>query len=65
MLPCIVVFSVPSAQILMEIDEVFWVSTFGGVVSEDRFIDSDGVAYRIFKNGNRSEAYAFLAIKEG
>jgi hypothetical protein len=65
MLPNIIVFSTPSAQILMEIDEVFWVSTFGGVVSEDRFIDGDGQSYRLFKNGNRSEAYAFLAIKEG
>ena len=64
LLPSIVVFSLPSPQILMEIDEVYWVSTFGGVVSEDRFIDSDGIVYRLFKNGNRSEAYAFLAIKE-
>ena len=65
LLPNIIVFSSPSAQILMEIDEVFWISTFGGVTSEDRFIDANDVAYRIFKNGNRSEAYAYLAIREG
>lgn len=63
-LPCIVVFTTPAAEILMEIDDVFWCHSFGGVTNEDRFIDGNGEAYRVFQNGNRSDNYAFLAVKE-
>jgi len=64
MLPAIIVFSEPSPQVLIEISNVYWIHAHGGVTSEDRYIDSDGVVYRIFKNCNRSDNYAFLAIKE-
>ncbi|MCP4897723.1 MAG: hypothetical protein GY906_12185 [bacterium] len=64
LLPAIVVLANPTVQVLMEIDEVFWISTFGGVTNEDRYIDDNGVAYRIFQNCNRSDAFSYLAIKE-
>ena len=64
MLPAIIVFSSPSPQVLAELDEVFWCSAFGGVTNEDRYIDSDGIAYRIFQNCNRTDSYAYIAIKE-
>lgn len=60
--PCTVVFSTPSTQIMAELSDVFWVSTFGTPASEDRFIDGD--AFRVFQNGNRTEPYAALAVRE-
>lgn len=64
LLPAIIVFSAPSAQVLVELDEVFWCHSFGGVFNDDRFIDDNGVAYRIFQNCNRTDSYAYMAIKE-
>lgn len=64
LLPAIIVFYDPSAQVPMEIDSVFWTSGFGGVASEDRIIQGSDV-YRVFQNCARSDPYAFLAIKEG
>lgn len=64
LLPCFIVFSLPSPQILMEIDEVYWCHAFGGVANMDRFIDDNGVAYRVFQNCNRTDSYAYLAVKE-
>ena len=61
--PCTVVFSDPASQIMVELPDIFWVSAFGSPTNGDRFIDGSD-AFRIFKNGNRTEAYAFLAVKE-
>lgn len=65
LLPSLIVMSDP-VQVLMELKGVFWTSTFGNsgeVNAEDRFI-VDGVAYRVFPNCNRTDTYAYLAIKE-
>lgn len=64
LLPSIIVLTDPSSQVLMEIDDVFWMQINGGVVSGDRIIDGSTV-YRVFKNGNRTDDYAYLAIREG
>ena len=61
--PTIIVECDPNLQIYMELDNVFWVSAFGGVVAEDRIIENSEV-YRVFPNGIRSENYSFYAIKE-
>lgn len=63
LLPAPIVFYLPSHQMAAELDDVFWVSAFGGVVSEDRAIVGGNV-YRIFQNCNRSDVYAYLAVKE-
>lgn len=61
--PTVIIMSSPSFQVFSELDEVFWVSAFGGLTSGDRIIQGDDV-YRVFQNGNRTELYSFLAIKE-
>lgn len=65
LLPAIVVSATPSIQVFMELDEVFWLSSFGDTTlqPEDRVIVGSDV-YRVFKNCNRTDPYAFLAIKE-
>ena len=63
LLPCIIIFYLPSAQVVMEIDDVFWISSYGGVASEDRIID--GSVYRVFQNCARLTYDSYLAIKEG
>lgn len=46
-----------------ELDEVFWVSRGGTLTSEDTIeIGSD--QYRVFQNGNRTEEWAYMALKE-
>jgi hypothetical protein len=64
MLPCFAVRTLPTVAITVEFDEVRWCNNFGGVNSEDRFIESDGTVWRVFANGNRTDTYAYLAIKE-
>lgn len=65
MLPCFVVRTTGTgAQLFFEIDECRWTFNFGGVQSEDRYIEDDGTAWRIFSNGNRTDSYAYMAIKE-
>ena len=64
MLPCIAVRSVPTVAVTVEFDEVKWCNNFGGVQSEDRFVENDGSVWRVFQNGNRTDTYAYLAIKE-
>ncbi len=64
LLPTIIVFTDPAPQVMAEIDDCYWVSAFGGVVSEDRHIVS-GEVYRIFQNCNRTDTYAFWAVREG
>lgn len=64
LLPCIIVFYIPSPQVVMEIDNVFWLSTFDGPANEDRIIQGSNV-YRVFQNCARTEKCAYLAIKEG
>jgi len=64
LLPCIVVFYSPSPQVVMEIDDVLWLSTFDGPANQDRVIDGANV-YRVFQNCARIETCSYLAIKEG
>lgn len=61
--PAIIVFSTPSLQVPMELDEVFWMSGYN-VNTEDRIVVSATEVYRVFQNCNRTDAYAFLAIRE-
>jgi hypothetical protein len=63
LVPGFIVFTEPSHQILAELDAVWWVSAYGGLLSEDRVIIDD-VAYRVFQNCNRTEVYSYLAIRE-
>ncbi len=62
LLPAFIVFFSP-IQIMMDLDDVYWVSAFGSMTSEDRVIIS-GVVYRVFQNCNRTDSYAYLAVKE-
>lgn len=61
--PAIIVFSTPSLQVPMELDEVFWMSGYN-INTEDRIVVSATEVYRVFQNCNRTDAYAFLAIRE-
>jgi hypothetical protein len=61
--PCPIVFFDPTHQIVMELDDVYWVSGFGSITTEDRIIES-GEVYRVFQNCNRTDNYAYLAVKE-
>lgn len=61
--PAIIVFSTPSLQVPMELDEVFWVSGYN-LNTEDRIVVSATEVYRVFQNCNRTDVYAFLAIRE-
>jgi hypothetical protein len=63
MLPASVVFSSPSVQVLLSLHGVFWTSGVGGVTNQDRIIVA-GEAYRVFQNCNRTNVFAFLAVKE-
>ena len=54
----------PSFSIFGELPDVFWGSTAGAaIVSEDRVFIA-GEAYRFFQQGNRTEAFAFVALRE-
>lgn len=64
LVPTVVVFWLPSPQVPVELDNCYWVSAFGGMVSEDRIIEN-GEVYRVFQNCNRTDVYAYMAIKEG
>lgn len=64
LLPTMVVFTSPSAQVPVEIDNVFWTHAYGGVTSEDRIIDDNGDVFRVFQSGNRSDVFGYMAIKE-
>jgi len=61
--PAIVVFSTTSIWIAMELDDVFWMSGYN-VNTEDRVVVSSTEVYRVFQNCNRTDSYAFLAIRE-
>ena len=63
MMPCPVIFFDPQHQVVLELSDVFWVSGFGSIGSEDRNIVS-GQVYRIFQNCNRTDNWTFLAVKE-
>lgn len=63
LIPAIVHFAQPASQMVMELDNVYWTTGVGGVLSGDRAIIGDDV-YRIFQNCKRAEIYTFLAIKE-
>jgi hypothetical protein len=65
MFPTAVVISVPT-HVLIELDNTFWMTAFlaaGSLVTEDRIVDGTDT-YRVFQNCNRTDVYAFLAIKE-
>ncbi len=65
MLPTIVAFTSPSEQIAGEMSDVFWISTAGsGIVSEDRLIIGSE-RYFAFQNCNRTDQFAFVAIRQG
>jgi len=46
-----------------EIDEVFWVGRGAVLTSEDTITIGNDV-YRVFQNGNRTEEWSYMAIKE-
>jgi len=62
--PATIVLSTPAKQILADLPDVFWISGFGAIGSEDRIRIPGGAAYRVFQNCNRTENYAYLAVKE-
>ncbi len=63
LIPAIVHFWNPSSQMVVELDNVYWTTGVGGVLSGDRAIIGSDV-YSIFQNCKRAEIYTFLAIKE-
>lgn len=62
LIPTVIVMFSP-VQIVMELDDVYWMSAFGTPTSGDRVIIS-GQVYRVFQNCNRTDSYAYLAVKE-
>ena len=64
LVPTIVWFSLPSLQILGEIDSFFWASTAGNnILSQDR-VFVGGVSYRAFQQSNRTDQFAFQFLRE-
>lgn len=64
LVPTIVWFSIPSLQILGELDSVFWASTAGNnILAQDRVIVG-GIHYRAFQSANRTEQFAFQFLRE-
>ena len=64
LVPTMIYFTSPSLQILGELSDMLWGSTTGNnIVSQDRVIVG-GVYYRAFQNCNRSDAFAFVFMKE-
>lgn len=61
--PATVVFTEPTEQVVLELDDIYWISGSDGLLSEDRIIQ-DGEVYRVFQNCNRGDNASFLAIKE-
>ena len=57
--PCTLLMGNPSEQVLGEMDDVFWFGAAGGVLPEDT-LNTDFTA---FQSGNRSEPFAFFAIR--
>lgn len=65
LIPTVIIFDVPSSQIVGELDDVFWVHAAGNnLLSEDTLI-KNGERYFIFNNVQRSDAWSLLAIKQG
>ena len=64
LLPALAVKSSPNAEIHLEFDECRWCNNFGGLTSKDRIIEDDGSVWRVFQNGNRTDTWAYIAIKE-
>jgi hypothetical protein len=64
LVPTIVWSSLPSLQILGEIDSFFWASTAGNnILSQDRVIVG-GIHYRAFQQANRTDQFAFQFLRE-
>lgn len=63
LLPNAIVFEEPAAQVVAELDDLYWVHAHGGLSSEDRII-INGDVYKVFQNCNRTEVWAFMALKE-
>lgn len=65
LVPAMLFESVPVRQFLGELDNVFWVSALGqttNLLTEDT-ITIAGVRYKVFQNCNRTDLWAFLAIR--
>lgn len=54
----------PDIELVGELDDTFWFSAATGQSSEDTFTDGTGDKYVIFQNGNRTEVFSFLAIRD-
>lgn len=64
LIPCHVWLASPALQIGGDLADVFWGTTTGNnIVSQDRVI-INGVYYRAFQNCNRSDAFAFVFLRE-
>lgn len=64
LVPCYVWERAPTFAIFGELEDVFWGSTSGNnIVSEDRVVIG-GEFYRAFQQGNRTDAFAFVFLRE-
>ena len=62
--PTMLYQKIPSQQFLGELIDVYPVVVFGiGAVSEDTMTDANGDVYLLFQNCNRTDVWAFFAIK--
>lgn len=61
--PLTIVEQDASHQIHGEIRNCYWASAEGGIVSEDSF-RLNGVDYRIFQSGNRTNTWAYWVMRE-
>lgn len=65
--PCSIVFIDPSAQLVGQIDALYWISAAGGVTAEDVITDksvSPNQDYIVFQNVHRTDDWMFMAIKD-
>ncbi len=64
LVPCYVWERTPTFALFGELPDIFWGSTSGAnIVSEDR-VFVGGQAFRAFQQGNRTDAFAFVFLKE-
>jgi len=62
--PTVIYRRAPSIAFIGELPDIFPISTQGlGAVSEDTVTDSNGDVYILFQNCNRTDSWAFFAIK--
>ena len=64
LVPCYVWERTPTFALFGELPDIFWGSTSGAnIVSEDRVI-VNGQFFRAFQQGNRTDAFAFVFLRE-